>query len=109
MSRCGCSHELQQTTPHFQKSSIRGESGNTQQLAVGSDNTSDNNTAERNAPGKMTMAVIFQLEMPQPDRKDIRNEMDEIFEAVDADSSNPFLAVSDTESAGTHRNCNHPR
>jgi hypothetical protein len=47
--------------------------------------------------------------MPQPERKDIRNDMDEILEGVDADSSNPFLAVSDTESAGPHRNCNHPR
>jgi hypothetical protein len=109
MSKCSCSHQVQQTPPHFRKSAIRGESGNMQQFAIGSDNAAQNKTAERNGPGKMTMAVIFQMEMPQPDQKDIRNDMDEILEVVDADSSNPFLAVSDTESAGTHRNCNHPR
>lgn len=110
MSTCSCSHEVQQTTPRFRKSAMRGESESTQQLALGSDdNAPGNNTAERNAPGKMTMAVIFQLEMPQPDRKDIRSDMDEILETVNGDSSNPFIAVSNPESTGLHGKCDHSR
>ena len=57
----------------------------------------------------MTMAVIFQLEMPQAQPRDIRDDMDEMLETVDADSGNPFIAVSDTEGTGLHWKCNHPR
>ena len=110
MSRCSCSHEGQHTTPGFRTSGMRSEPENTQQFAIASDNNgSGNNSAERKTSGKMTMAVIFQLEMPQAQPRDIRDDMDEMLETVDADSGNPFIAVSDTEGTGLHRKCNHPR
>ena len=100
----------QQTQPRFERSAIHGDSEDTQSFAGGSDdNSSGNNTAERNTAGKMTMAVIFQLEMPQPDRRDISNDMDQILETVDAGANNPFIAVSNSGSTGLHRKCNHSR
>lgn len=110
MSRCSCSREVQQTPPRFERSAIHGDSEDTQSFAGGSDdNSSGSNTAERNNAGKMTMAVIFQLEMPQTDRRDISNDMDQILETVDAGANNPFIAVSNSENTGLHRKCNHSR
>jgi hypothetical protein len=105
MSACSCNHEERQ---RFRKTVRRDDTDNAQAYAIGSEeHNSGDYTTERHAPGKMTMAVVFQLEMPQPDRTDPVDEMDQILETVDTERNSPFITVSNSEGPGLPKKCNH--
>jgi hypothetical protein len=49
--------------------------------------------------GKMTMAVVFQIETASEPEQPVEQEMDEMLEAISlADTEDPFIKVSNRES-----------